>query len=195
MGIETAAFRLLTPYWGSSLYTWVILISIIMLCLSIGYYSGGYLADKYTSIRLLYYIILAAGVYFCLISYMATSILNPMLTFIRAYPLSFFLALSTVNLILLGLPFIFLGMATPYIIALNTINRTEITGKVTGKVIACSTLGNIIGIFMPTFLSIPFWGTKKTILFFGLLLMAAATIGLIDSILKKATSYQDSIIK
>ncbi len=47
--LELNAFRLLAPYFGSSIYVSGIIINVILLALAIGYYLGGKSADKYKS--------------------------------------------------------------------------------------------------------------------------------------------------
>ncbi len=53
IGVEIAASRLVAPYFGNSTFIWATLIGLTLTYLSIGYYFGGKLADRYPSERLL----------------------------------------------------------------------------------------------------------------------------------------------
>ena len=193
MTIEMTASRLLTPYFGSSLFIWTNIIGIIMIALTIGCYWGGRIADKYASERLLYIIILAAGSYVSLVPLLASPIISVMLRAITEHPLSVFYTSFLSILPLFVVPFMFLGMVTPYIIKLRS-RQVASVGHIAGKVTACSTSGSIIGTFIPVFLTIPFLGTKKTILLFALLLITTAIIGLGKEALKsKAMHTADSV--
>ncbi|MEM7055639.1 MAG: fused MFS/spermidine synthase [Bacteroidota bacterium] len=188
MAIETAALRLLTPYFGSSLLTWTNVIGVIMIALTVGYYWGGRIADKHTSERLLYILVLAAGSYMLLVPLLAKPIISVILKTITDHPLSIFYTSLLSILPLFVIPFIFLGMVTPYVIKLKS-RQVALVGHIAGRVAACSTFGSTTGIFIPILLAMPFWGTKKTILFFALLLIVTAIIGLGKETLKPQTMY------
>ena len=184
IAIEMAASRLLTPYFGSSLYIWTNIIGIIMIALTIGYYVGGRVADQYASERLLYCLILAAGVYISLVPFLARPIISAILPLITEHPLSVFYTSFLATLLLFVVPFIFLSMVTPCIIKLR-LQRVALIGYTAGTVAAYATLGSILGTFLPTFLVLPFLGTSKTMLLFAGLLIATAMIGLIKGALKR----------
>lgn len=48
--LEILGTRIIAPYFGSSLYVWSSLISVTILSLAIGYFLGGWVADKKTRI-------------------------------------------------------------------------------------------------------------------------------------------------
>jgi hypothetical protein len=46
MGLEIIGSRVLAPYFGSSIFVWGSLISVVMTALSVGYYWGGWLSAR-----------------------------------------------------------------------------------------------------------------------------------------------------
>ena len=51
MGIEIVAARVLAPLLGNSIYVWGSVISVVMVALSLGYWLGGRIADRYGGTR------------------------------------------------------------------------------------------------------------------------------------------------
>src|SRR4030095_7935972 len=60
--LEVVAVRILSPYYGNTIFTVSSVISVILLALSIGYYGGGALADRRPSLEWFFSIILAGGI-------------------------------------------------------------------------------------------------------------------------------------
>jgi MFS family permease len=60
MILELLGTRIIAPYYGVSLYVWSSLISVTMIALALGYYWGGFLADRYPRLRLAHIFMLAA---------------------------------------------------------------------------------------------------------------------------------------
>jgi MFS family permease len=50
LGTEIAAARLLAPYFGASTIVWATTIATVLLALSVGYWLGGRIADRYPSL-------------------------------------------------------------------------------------------------------------------------------------------------
>ena len=53
LGLELVASRVLAPFFGNSIFVWGALIGVVLAGLSIGYWVGGVLADRYPAPQLL----------------------------------------------------------------------------------------------------------------------------------------------
>src|ERR671911_1390038 len=62
MGLEIVGSRVLAPYFGSSIFVWGSLISVVMASLSIGYYWGGWLSAREPSYGKLLILLLIPGI-------------------------------------------------------------------------------------------------------------------------------------
>ena len=90
LAIELSASRLLAPYFGTTLFVWTNIIGVVLIALSLGYYYGGKLVDAHPLPRLFYTIIFFAGVYICLIPFIAFPIMRLSLTAIDIHSFSLF---------------------------------------------------------------------------------------------------------
>lgn len=179
MIVELTASRLLAPYFGSSLFVWTNLIGLILIFLSLGYYLGGKLADKYSRSSLLLQIIFIAGIIIFLIPFL----IKPIASLIT---LDLFVKNSTsftilfgsffATLILFVFPITLLGMVCPYVIKLLTHDRENV-GKQSGLVFAFSTAGSILGTFLSTLVCVPLFGTRNTIFLAAALLVLFSSVG------------------
>ena len=177
LGIEFAAARLLAPFFGQSLFIWGILIGLILIYLTIGYYVGGRVADRRPDPVLLYQITAAAGLATGLIPVVSHPIL--MLSQTGFSQLSVGLVLGTLLavVVLFALPVILLGMVSPFVIRLR-IHDVQTAGHAAGAVYALSTLGSILGTFVPVFWLIPTYGTRPTLYILAVLLGLVSAAGL-----------------
>ena len=53
MSFEMLGSRYLAPSFGAGIYTWASLISTVLAALCVGYFVGGYVADRYPSLAVL----------------------------------------------------------------------------------------------------------------------------------------------
>ena len=151
-----------------------------MMALALGYYLGGKLADRRPQLNLLLKLILVAGLIFLLIPWVAGP-LSILVTFgvttIDSISIAIFIGSLLITLLLFAFPLVLLGMVSPFIIKLFSLQNKEI-GQVAGSVFAISTIGSIIGTFLPTLWLIAFFGTKVTITIFAAILIILAVAGL-----------------
>lgn len=155
LSLEMLGFRMLAPYFGYSIYISGSLIGIILVALTVGYYLGGLLADKKPMIDIMFKLILVADVYIFGIA-MAY---NPILAYFSKLSLIAGAALATA--VLFAIPMILLSIVSPYLV--KVLSSKSTIGKVSGKISALSTLGSIAGVFVTTFLFIPWLGTHRTL--------------------------------
>ena len=76
MSFEMLGSRYLNPYFGSGIYTWAALISTVLLALTVGYFLGGYLADRTASPTVLAVTVMIGSVYLLALPSFAQAILE-----------------------------------------------------------------------------------------------------------------------
>ena len=76
MSFEMLGSRYLNPFFGSSIYTWAALISTVLAALTVGYFLGGFIADRTVSAAVLGAVIAGASIYLLALPSFAESILS-----------------------------------------------------------------------------------------------------------------------
>ncbi|HLQ34924.1 MAG TPA: fused MFS/spermidine synthase [Chloroflexota bacterium] len=178
LSVEMAASRLLAPFFGSSLYSWAILIGLILLYLTLGYWLGGKLADSRPSRRPLFALNAIAALAVALVAVLATPVLDASLTATERWPFGLFWGTIAGCLALFTVPTILLGCVSPYAIRLS-LARVSAAGNAAGTVFALTTIGSLIGTFSAVFLLIPSIGTRATLYVFAATLLVASLLGLV----------------
>lgn len=177
MTVEMSASRLLAPYFGTSLFIWAILIGMVMIYLTLGYWLGGRLADRFPRAGVLYGMTGIAGFAVGLIPVLSGPILRWSLEGFANLSLSIFLASLVGTILLFSVPLILLGFVSPFAIRLRAHAVTS-TGGTAGGVSALSTLGSILGTFVPAFILIPKVGTAATLYTASAALLVFSILGL-----------------
>lgn len=181
MAMEISASRLLAPYFGTSLFVWTNIIGIVLIALSLGYYIGGKLADKYPKLNILLKLILLAGILFLIIPWLIKPIILSVDTSTLATQsasIGIFIYSLIVTIVLFSLPIFLLGMVSPFVIKLYSLQANDHIGELSGNVFAVSTVGSILGTFLPTLYFIPVIGTRATIYIFAILLIFVGSFGI-----------------
>ena len=177
LALEMCASRLLGAFFGTSLYIWASIIGLILIYLTVGYFIGGRLADRYPSERLLCSLTAIAALTISLLPFISQGILNWSITGLQQISVSIFVSSLLGTILLFAVPVTLLGLVSPFAIRLAT-KDIQRSGTSSGSLYAISTFGSILGAFLPVLWLIPTFGVRRTLLIFGALLFAASLWGL-----------------
>jgi len=166
MGLEMTGSRVLAIYFGSSIYVWGAIISIFLAALSLGYYSGGLLADRRPTFSALIVLLLVAGCWLLLIPLFAHRVCRFVLAINTGERLGPLLATT----VLFGGPSVLLVMVSPYAVRLAA-QTVETIGNVSGRLYALSTFGSIAGTLLTAFWLVPLVGVRALLQILGLSLV------------------------
>ena len=179
LAVEMSAMRLLPIYFGDTVLATSSLIGLILLYLTIGYYLGGYQADRRPSARLFYIISAIAALFISLIPLLAPPILRwSQLTFLPNSPQNVFVGSVVAVILVFAIPTILLGSTSPFAIRLSVEHIGKL-GQTSGMLYAVSTAGSIVGTFLSVLVFLPNQGTTRTFMIFAATLLLVSVIGLI----------------
>ena len=173
MALEIATSRILTPVFGSTIYTWGSLIGVILSGLSLGYFLGGKLADNNPKFEKICGIVFSVGLFTVGIPFFASAVVEFTTVVLPVNQYTPLLA----TFLLLMLPSVLLGFVSPYVIKLGTSNLQNI-GNISGSLYSIATIGSIIGTFATVFVLIPSFEVNQIIFGLGISLLATSLIGL-----------------
>lgn len=171
MGFEMLGSRYLVPYFGGSMGTWAVLISMVLVSLTIGYFVGGSIVDRKPSASVLACAIALAAVYLAAVPLTVDPLMAWIMASIGYGFWGVLLAAAAISLVPLSL----LGTLSPIAIRL-LIRSTAESGKVAGLVYGISTIGNVVGVLMTTFVLIPAIGSREITYMFAAMLAGCAIV-------------------
>ena len=171
LGFEMVASRILTPHFGSDIYTWATIISITIGGLMAGYFLGGMVADRYGSFLVAAAIKLVSAAYLAFIYLVSGGGLEPFIAGIADDTT----ALFTTGAIICFPPLLVLGMYSPLSVRL-LLREPGDAGKISGGLFAISSFGNITGIIVTTFFFIPSVGTRAITGGFAVFLLVSGLV-------------------
>jgi MFS family permease len=169
MGFEMLGSRYLNPYFGSGIGAWASLISIVLCALAVGYFAGGAIVDRYPTSRVIAVSILLAALYLMLVPALADRVLLFILEKLGDGPGAVLFAAAA----LLLAPLSMLGTFSPVAVRL-LVRSTDETGRVAGLVYGISTIGNVAGTLITTFVLIPAIGSRSITYVYAAILLACA---------------------
>ncbi len=178
LAIELTASRLLGNVFGTSNLVWANVIGLMLLYLSVGYFMGGWLADRAPRPARLYQIIAWGAFFSGLVPLAARPVLSAAASAVSSFEAGVALGSFVAVLVLFAIPITLLGCVAPFAVRI-AVQAVGQAGKVSGSLYAISTLGSLVGTFLPTLWTIPALGTTATFFLFAMLLLIVALIGLL----------------
>lgn len=173
--VEVVATRVLSPFFGNTIFTVTSVISVILAALSWGYYVGGHFADRHPRPVWFFRIIVLSGIVL-LAFHVLGLILLPLLSYVLPISTGPLIA----SLLLFFFPAFLLGTLSPYAVRLQAEQMQEQgIGSVAGNIFFWSTSGSIIGSLLAGFVLIPHFGVDHILFANGLVLFFLGLIPLV----------------
>jgi spermidine synthase len=177
LGAEIAAARLMAPFFGASTIVWANTIGVVLVALSVGYWIGGKVGDRYPHLRGLCLLVMGAAVLLAVVPFVARPFFDVSVDALDSISAGAFAGSLAGVLVLIAVPVMMLGAASPYAIRL-AVPDVEHSGRVAGRLYAISTAGSLVGTWLSALVLIPLIGTQRTFLSFALAAGLVAALGL-----------------
>ena len=186
MGFEMLSSRFLNPWFGSGIYSWAAIISVTLFALTVGYFLGGRLVDRWPSTRLLGSIVLVAAVTMALIVVPVGGFERDMVEWDYLGEVMIIavgeaipeprLAVTAAAMVLIFAPICLISCYSPFAVRLLLLS-THSSGRQVGNVYGISTFGNILGVLVTSFWLIPMIGSRAiTLIFAGVIVLSGITL-------------------
>lgn len=176
LAVELTASRLLGNVFGSSNLVWASIIGLILIYLTVGYWLGGKVADKFPNYNLFYKILMWGSLTVGLVPMVSRPLLRVTANAFDQFQMPILAGAFVTVMVLFVIPVTLLGMVSPFALKLTLKNPQDV-GKTAGRLSATSTFGAFIGTFLPVLILVPLIGTYRTFLVFSSLLMVIASVG------------------
>jgi hypothetical protein len=176
MIIELVASRLVSKYFGSSLYTWTGIIGVVLGGISLGNYLGGRLADRFPPRRIISLLLLVASLLIFLILVLDLVLYRVLDRGTFSGVTAEMLARSVLLIVVLFfLPSAALGTISP-VMAKYALETSSRVGNTVGSIYAMSAIGSIVGTFLAGFVLIPLLGITTIVAVIGGLMALLALV-------------------
>lgn len=170
--IEIVATRVLAPYFGNTIYSVSSVISVVLAALSVGYWFGGRLADRFPSKTLFFGIIGLSGLLVLFMQFAQTVLLGSL-----GYKLPLASGPLIMSVVLFFVPSFVLGTLSPFAVTLlQKEAKGQGVGTTAGQIFFFSTLGSIAGSLSAGFVLIPLFGVSAILIGVGVVLFLLGAI-------------------
>lgn len=173
MALEILGSRLLAPVFGNSLFVWGALIGVILAAMSSGYAFGGWASDRYAGGTVLAGLLLFSGSWTFLVAWASQPVLFQVDAWIQDPRWGPCLAAT----ILLAPPAFGLSGVLPAMLRLAVSDMGHL-GRHTGRMIALSTVGSLIGTWGTAFFLLSWIGSQALVAWLGTIQVALGLLWL-----------------
>jgi MFS family permease len=143
LGAEIAAVRLMAPFFGASTIVWANTIGVVLVALSIGYWLGGRLGDRYPNVQALGLTVIGAAALLATVPFVARPFFNISVGALDRIEAGAFVGSLAAVLVLIAIPVILMGTVSPWAIRIS-VPDVEHAGRVSGRIYATSTVVSLI---------------------------------------------------
>jgi len=176
MGVELVAVRLIAPYFGVSILVWSSLLSVVMLSLSLGYWLGGKYSQRFPTSDVLFSILFGLSLYLLLLPFLAPFMMATARAALETVHASVVIGATLNTMVLFAIPFFLCAFVQPFLVLLST--KGTAVGVSSGRILAISTIGSVVGTLIPTLFLVPWIGSRATFILFAFLLFVVSVVGL-----------------
>lgn len=177
LAAEFGASRLLQTIYGSSNLVWASIIGLIMVYFAAGYSLGGRWADRSPGPRTLFTILAWGAFSLGIVPFIAGPVLRLAAAAFDVLSLGVVLGSFAGTLVLFSIPVTLMAMTSPFAVRL-LIHDPAKAGEISGRVSSISTMGSVLGAFLPSLFLFSLIGTTLTFLLFSGILLVVALYGL-----------------
>lgn len=183
MGVELLGGRLLSPYFGSSIFVWGGIITIFMACLSIGYLIGGWMSTRVLSLRMLGVLLFMEALFTTPIILAGDSVMEAISFYVDDARYGSLIS----SMFMFGAPTIISGMVSPYAVRL-LITDVHNSGSAAGRLYFASTIGSAFGTILTSFYVVLYFEINTVI---GVYIAISAVIGAWLMSLSNSINYKN----
>ncbi len=173
LAAELTGARLLAPWFGASNLVWANVIGLTLIYLSLGYWLGGKAADRWPEPRVLGGVVIVAAISLAILPLALTPVFRAAQGAFADLSAGAFVASFAGTMLMFLVPVTLLGTVSPWAIRLS-VTDVRTAGSVAGRLYAISTMGSILGTFLPVLVLIPAIGTRRTLILIAVVLALAA---------------------
>jgi MFS family permease len=154
MVVEVVGARIISPFFGVSLFVWTSLIAVTLISLSLGYVLGGILADRKPYASVMYLLIFVAGLAVMAIPFLKGFVL------VRSIGVGLRAGSLLSATVLFAPSLLLLGCVSPYLVRLSA-RELRSFGRLVGIFYAISTAGSFLGTLFAGFILLAYLGVDE----------------------------------